>query len=92
MGGAVRVGRLAVAIFDLNPESMERASIEVERRTRALVALGRAPDSIVEQGLRELQRATFFRSDPGCRLGNRAIRRMSAPSRSCSCDRGRRQP
>ena len=49
-----------VAIFDLNPESMERASIEVERRTRALVALGRAPDSIVEQGLRELQRATFF--------------------------------
>lgn len=49
-----------VAIFDLSPATMERASIEVERRTRALVALGRAPDAIVEQGLRELQRATFF--------------------------------
>ena len=49
-----------VAIFDLSPATMERASIEVERRTRALGALGRAPDSIVEQGLRELQRATFF--------------------------------
>ncbi len=49
-----------VAIFDLSPATMERASIEVERRTRALVALGRAPESIVEQGLRELQRATFF--------------------------------
>ena len=49
-----------VAIFDLSPATMERASIEVERRTRALVALGRAPESIVDQGLRELQRATFF--------------------------------
>jgi len=49
-----------VAIFDLSPQTMERASIDVERRTRALVALGRAPDSIVEQGLRELQHATFF--------------------------------
>jgi len=49
-----------VAIFDLNPETMERASIEVERRTRALVALGRAPESIVERGLTELVRAQFL--------------------------------
>jgi len=49
-----------VAIFDLNPATMERTSAEVERRTRALVALGRAPESIVERGLRELVRAKFF--------------------------------
>lgn len=49
-----------VAMFDLNPETMERASVEVERRTRALVALDRAPESIVERGLRELVRARFF--------------------------------
>jgi 3-hydroxyacyl-CoA dehydrogenase len=49
-----------VAIFDLNPATMERASGEVERRTRALVALDRAPESIVERGLRELVRAKFF--------------------------------
>jgi len=49
-----------VAIFDLNPETMERASVEIERRTRALVALDRAPESIVERGLRELVRASFF--------------------------------
>jgi 3-hydroxyacyl-CoA dehydrogenase len=39
---------------------MERASIEVERRTRALVALGRAPESIVERGLSELVRTSFL--------------------------------
>lgn len=50
----------SVAIFDLNPATMERASVEVERRTRALVALGRAPESIVERGLNELVRAKFF--------------------------------
>ena len=49
-----------VAIFDLNPGTMGRASEEVERRTRALVALDRAPESIVERGLRELVRANFF--------------------------------
>ena len=49
-----------VAIFDLNPATMERASGEVERRTRALVALDRAPESIVERGLSELVRAKFF--------------------------------
>ena len=50
----------SVAVFDLNPEIMERASHEIERRTRALVALDRAPASIVERGLRELVRAKFF--------------------------------
>ena len=46
-----------VAIFDQNPATMERGSVEIERRTRALVALGRAPEAIVERGLRELGRA-----------------------------------
>jgi len=49
-----------VAIFDLNPATMERASIEIERRTRALVALDRAPEAIVERGLSELDRASFL--------------------------------
>jgi 3-hydroxyacyl-CoA dehydrogenase len=49
-----------VAIFDLNPATMERAEAEVERRTRALVALDRAPESIVERGLRELVRTRFL--------------------------------
>ena len=47
-----------VAIYDLKSDVMEHASSEVERRTRALVALGRAPEAIVEQGLRELVRAS----------------------------------
>src|SRR5262249_26450295 len=50
----------SVAIFDMNPETMARASHEIERRTRALVALGRAPESIVERGLRELGRASLL--------------------------------
>jgi len=50
----------SVAIYDLSPTTMERASIDVERRTRALVALGRAPASIVERGLSELVRASFL--------------------------------
>jgi carnitine 3-dehydrogenase len=49
-----------VAIFDLSPVTMERASAEIERRTRALVDLDRAPEGIVERGLRELVRAKFF--------------------------------
>src|ERR1700758_3754909 len=49
-----------VAIFDLSPVTMERASAEIERRTRALVELDRAPEGIVERGLRELVRAKFF--------------------------------
>lgn len=47
----------SVAIFDVNPETMQRASDQVERRTRALVALDRAPEGIVERGLRELVHA-----------------------------------
>ena len=50
----------AVAMFDLNPETMDRAAVEVERRTRALVALGRAPAGIVERGLRELVLTKFL--------------------------------
>jgi len=50
----------SVAIFDLNPSTLERASEEIERRTRALVALDRAPAGIVERGLRELVRAKFL--------------------------------
>ena len=47
-----------VAIFDANAQTMERAVEEVERRTRALVAHDRAPEGIVERGLRDLQQAT----------------------------------
>ena len=50
----------SVAIFDLNPSAVERAMDEVERRTRALVALDRAPEGIVERGLRELVQAKFL--------------------------------
>jgi 3-hydroxyacyl-CoA dehydrogenase len=46
-----------VAIFDANTQAMGRAAEEVERRTRALVALDRAPASIVERGLHDLQQA-----------------------------------
>ncbi|HJS44265.1 MAG TPA: 3-hydroxyacyl-CoA dehydrogenase NAD-binding domain-containing protein [Gemmatimonadales bacterium] len=46
-----------IAIFDSNPATIGRASIEIERRARALVALDRAPEAIVEQGLRDLVRA-----------------------------------
>lgn len=46
-----------VAIFDVNTATIERASAEIERRARALVALDRAPEAIVEQGLRDMVRA-----------------------------------
>ena len=49
-----------VAIYDLNHETLDRASEEIERRTRALVQLDRAPEGIVERGLRELVRAKFL--------------------------------
>ena len=49
-----------VAIFDLDPAAVERAFAEVQRRTRALVDLDRAPESIVERGLQELVRAKFL--------------------------------
>src|ERR1043165_7387489 len=47
-----------VAIFDANAQTRDRAPDEVDRRTRALVALGRAPEGVVERGLHDLQRAT----------------------------------
>ncbi|HTI06126.1 MAG TPA: 3-hydroxyacyl-CoA dehydrogenase NAD-binding domain-containing protein [Gemmatimonadales bacterium] len=47
-----------VAIFDANVQAMDRAIDEVDRRTRALVALDRAPEGVVERGLHDLQRAT----------------------------------
>jgi 3-hydroxybutyryl-CoA dehydrogenase len=49
-----------VAVFDLNPDTVERAAEQIERRTRALVELDRAPAGIVERGLHELVRARFL--------------------------------
>jgi len=46
-----------VAIFDSDPQTMTRALDQVERRTRALVALGRAPEGVVERGLHDLEQA-----------------------------------
>jgi 3-hydroxybutyryl-CoA dehydrogenase len=46
-----------VALFDANTHAIERAVTEVPRRARALVALERAPQGIVERGLRELSQA-----------------------------------
>lgn len=46
-----------VAIFDANGQTMARAFEEVERRTRALVALDRAPEGVVERGLHDLEQA-----------------------------------
>ena len=46
-----------VAVFDLNPETMARAIDEVEHRTRALVALDRAPEGVVDRGLHDLEQA-----------------------------------
>jgi 3-hydroxyacyl-CoA dehydrogenase len=43
-----------VSIFDANVSAMSRASSEVSRRARALVALDRAPEGIVERGLHDL--------------------------------------
>ncbi len=42
-----------VAMFDVNPRTSERAFTEVPRRARALVALDRATQGIVERGLLE---------------------------------------
>lgn len=47
-----------VAIFDANADTMARAPGEVARRALALVALERAPQSIVDRGLHELQQAS----------------------------------
>lgn len=42
-------------LFDTNARALERASNEVPRRARAMIALERAPHGIVERGLLELQ-------------------------------------
>ena len=44
-----------VMIFDASARGLERAATDVPRRARALVALGRATQGIVERGLLELQ-------------------------------------
>ena len=44
-----------VTVFDASARILERASVEVPRRARALVALERATQGIVERGLLELQ-------------------------------------
>jgi len=46
-----------VAMFDMNPRTTERASTEVPRRARALVALDRATQGMVERGLLEFTQA-----------------------------------
>jgi 3-hydroxyacyl-CoA dehydrogenase len=51
-------GGWPVAIFDANVSAMSRASSEVSRRARALVALDRAPEGVVERGLRDLMLAS----------------------------------
>jgi len=43
-----------VTLFDTNARMLERASTEVPRRARALIALERATAGIVERGLQEL--------------------------------------
>ena len=43
-----------VTLFDANARMLERASTEVPRRARALIALERATPGIVERGLQEL--------------------------------------
>ena len=43
-----------VAVFDTNALAVERAFDTVPRRSRALIALGHAPEGIVERGIREL--------------------------------------
>jgi len=44
-----------VTIFDGDARSLERATTEVPRRTRALVALERAPQGVVEHGIGEFR-------------------------------------
>jgi 3-hydroxyacyl-CoA dehydrogenase len=46
-----------VSVFDASAHGLERASQEVPRRTRALVALERATQGIVERGLLEFAQA-----------------------------------
>lgn len=46
-----------VSVFDASANGLERAATDVPRRTRALVALERAPQGIVERGLMEFTQA-----------------------------------
>src|SRR5947209_3976037 len=46
-----------VTVFDASAQGLERAAAEVPRRTRALVALERATQGIVERGLLEFTQA-----------------------------------
>src|SRR5207253_2832370 len=46
-----------VNVFDASAQGLERAAAEVPRRTRALVALERATQGIVERGLLEFTQA-----------------------------------
>jgi 3-hydroxyacyl-CoA dehydrogenase len=46
-----------VTVFDASAQGLERAELEVPRRTRALVALERATQGIVERGLLEFATA-----------------------------------
>ncbi len=46
-----------VTVFDATAQGLERAAAEVPRRTRALVALERATQGIVERGLLEFTQA-----------------------------------
>ncbi len=46
-----------VNLFDASARGLERAAADVPRRTRALVALGRATQGIVERGLLEFEQA-----------------------------------
>ena len=44
-----------VSIFDTNGHAVEEAMVDIPRRARALIALGRATSGIVERGLLEFQ-------------------------------------
>src|SRR2546428_8853686 len=46
-----------VTVFDATAQGLERAAAEVPRRTRALVALERATQGVVERGLLEVTQA-----------------------------------
>ena len=46
-----------VSLFDASARGLERAASDVPRRTRALVALGRATQGMVERGLLEFEQA-----------------------------------
>jgi 3-hydroxyacyl-CoA dehydrogenase len=46
-----------VVVFDASAHGLERAALEVPRRSRALVELGRATQGIVERGLLEFSQA-----------------------------------